>query len=56
MIEKKYAPLWKFIIFAVLYMPINFVYYAVYKIPRLKGPKLEYYKNYLKGLKEGYSN
>ena len=56
MIEKKYAPLWKFIIFAVLYMPINFAYYAVYKIPKLKGPKLEYYKNYLKGLKEGYSN
>ena len=56
MIEKKYAPLWKFIIFTILYMPINFAYYALYKIPKLNGPKLEYYKNYIKGLKEGYFN
>ena len=55
MIEKKYAPIWKFIIFAILYMPINFAYYAIYKIPKLKGPKLKYYKSYIKGLKDGYS-
>jgi len=54
-IERKYAPRWKFVIFVLIYLPINMAFYFFYKIPFiLSRNKLDYYKSYINGLKDGF--
>lgn len=54
MLEKKFAPSTQYTLFWLLYMPINLIYYFLYKIPfKLEGNKISYYKEYINGLKKG---
>lgn len=54
-IEKKYAPKWKFLLFLLIFIPINTVYYYFYKIPSSRREnKGSLYKAYLNGLKDGF--
>jgi len=54
-IERKYAPLSKYILFWLIFMPIHFIIYNFYYIPFKSKNKLEYYKAYLRGLHDGLS-
>lgn len=54
MLEKKFAPSTQYTLFWLLYMPINLMYYFLYKIPfKLGSNKISYYKEYINGLKKG---
>ena len=53
LIEKKYAPKLKFLLFLFAFVPVHMVLYLLYYIPFKANNKREYYKAYLKGLKEG---
>ncbi len=51
LLEKKYAKFYKKILFSI-YLIIHISYYFIIFIPKRKN-KIGYYKNYLKGLKDG---
>ncbi len=54
MIERKYAPLGRLILFVLIFLTVNTLYYLLYKIPTSAGTgKLELYKAYVKGFKDG---
>ncbi len=57
MIEKKYAPKLKFVLFLLIFIPINTLYYLFYKIPASGSKeKSKLYKAYLKGLMDGLNH
>jgi GT2 family glycosyltransferase len=49
-IERKYAPLSRYILFILIFMPVHFIIYNFYYIPFKSKNKIEYYKAYLMGL------
>ena len=53
LIEKKYAPKSKFLLFLLSFVPVHIILYLLYYIPFKAKNKREYYKAYLKGLKKG---
>ncbi|MGC8620298.1 MAG: hypothetical protein ACP5LA_07385, partial [Thermoplasmata archaeon] len=53
LIEKKYAPKSRFLLFLLIFVPLHMLLYLLYYIPFKAKNKREYYKAYLKGLKEG---
>ena len=55
LIEKKYAPKLKFLLFLFGFVPVHMILYLLYYIPFKANNKREYYKAYLKGLKEELS-
>ncbi len=55
LIEKKYAPKAKFLLFLFVFVPVHMVLYLLYYIPFKAKNRREYYKAYLKGLKRGLS-
>jgi len=54
-IERKYAPLFRYILFWLIFMPMHFIIYNFYYIPFKSKNKIEHYKAYLKGLRDGLS-
>ncbi len=55
LIEKRYAPKMRFLLFLLIFVPIHMILYLLYYIPFKANNKREYYMAYLKGLKEGLS-
>jgi GT2 family glycosyltransferase len=55
LIEKKYAPKFKFLLFLFGFMPLHMSLYLLYYIPFKAKNKREYYKAYLRGLRDGIS-
>ena len=53
LIEKKYAPKSKFLLFLFVFVPVHIVLYLLYYIPFKAKNKSKYYKAYLEGLKDG---
>ncbi len=53
LIEKKYAPKAKFMLFLFVFVPVHVVLYLLYYIPFKAKNKSKYYKAYLEGLKDG---
>ncbi len=53
LIEKKYAPKSRFLLFLLIFVPVHMLLYLLYYIPFKAKSKREYYKAYLKGLKDG---
>ncbi len=54
-LEKRYAPKLKFLLFLFGFVPVHMILYLLYYIPFKANNKREYYRAYLKGLKEGLS-
>jgi GT2 family glycosyltransferase len=52
-IEKRYAPKYRYVLFWLLFMPIHFVFYTLYYIPFNTKNRIEYYKAYFNGLVDG---
>ena len=55
LIERKYAPKVRFLLFLLVFVPAHMILYLLYYIPFKANNKREYYMAYLKGLKEGLS-
>ncbi|MEM3503182.1 MAG: hypothetical protein QW134_03055, partial [Nitrososphaeria archaeon] len=53
LIEMKYAPRFRFLIFLLVFVPIHMLKYLAFYIPFKAKNKKEYYKAYVRGLKEG---
>jgi hypothetical protein len=53
LIEKKYAPKSKYLLFWLIFMPVHMLIYFFYYIPFHAKDKIQYYKAYLKGLVDG---
>ncbi len=54
-IEKRYAPTYRYLLFLFVFLPVNTAYYFLYKIPfLLKQSKVEYIKNYIRGVIDGF--
>ena len=56
LIERKYAPTLRFFLFLFAFVPTHMILYLLYYIPFKAKNKREYYKAYLKGLKDGLFN
>ena len=53
LIERKYAPTLRFLLFLFAFVPMHMILYLLYYIPFKAKNKSEYYKVYFKGLKKG---
>lgn len=55
MLEKKYAPKLNYLLFVLIFIPVNTLYYFLYKIPTSRNPKkIKLYTKYLRGIKDGF--
>ena len=53
LIEKKYAPRFRFLIFLIIFVPIHMALYILFYIPFKSNNRKAYYKAYFKGFKKG---
>lgn len=53
LIERKYAPSFKFLIFLIIFVPVHAVLYLLFYIPFKSNNKKAYYKAYFNGFKKG---